>query len=207
MKFFFKLKSISFVGIFCTAIIFSMIGVYARNVPKTKRQNLFQKDSSGLSINVIQEFIETGDIKDYVLKNAIKRSGWSEQEVQEGIKRIYKVDKISLERLIKSSFGVNLLAKYHGDIGLNKDLVNAILDDSIDGTISSIGILAGLKALPRDISECINSENQILKCDRINCSSDDNCKTVLTWYIFLPACLQASQFSEKSRSNAYQRYC
>jgi len=203
MQFPFKSKSISWTGVFVTIIFCSMTGIYAKAGPSNGREHLVSKGLIGSRLNMLEAFVDTGVIKDRALKNAIKKSRWSPQEVRSAISRIYKVDKKSLAIILKSSSGVT----FSINKDLKKDLFKAILDDSLDGTISTIGILSYLKTFPRDLGECISPGNKEFTCDQGKCNSDLNCKTILSWYIFLPACLQAAQFHDGIRSKAYRRHC
>ncbi len=192
-----------------------MMSMYVEAAPRQKRERLIRGAPLKTKINILEDFVETGVIKNRPLKEAIQISGWTLEEVRAAIQRIYKVDKDSIERILRPSFGFTPYMISKGNYELEspaardfkKDLIKAISDDSLDGKISSIGIISRLKKIPKDFNKCINSEDEKSFCDGGICLSEEKCKTILSWYIFLPACLQSTQFQDGNRSKAYRLNC
>ena len=67
-----------------------------------------------------------------------------------------------------------------------------ITTDSIDGHISSAGIIAELPVDFRLADTCGNYEiiQNVFAPDK--CEGDAQCNSLLSWYVFLPACVTAN---------------
>jgi len=97
-------------------------------------------------------FLSTGEITDRALDAGINNSGWTAEEIQEGMTKTYAVDIIGVHRFLYSDDGVKFLKdqtrsyfpywkmKFTSVVALR----SAIIADSIDGEISSAGIMAEL---------------------------------------------------------------
>ena len=118
--------------------------------------------------------------------------------IQEGMTRSYEVDLVGVSRFLYSSDGVAFLQdqtkSYYPYWMKQKTAVvalrSAIIMDAADGMISSAGILNGL---PVDFALADNGASD---------GSQNVCKdgldgaeatSLLSWYVFLPACVQANQ--------------
>ena len=97
-------------------------------------------------------FFSTGDITDRALSSGISNSGWTAEEIQEGMTKTYAVDIIGVSRFLYSDDGVKFLKdqtrSYFPYWKMKSTSVvalrSAIVADSIDGEISSAGIMAEL---------------------------------------------------------------
>ena len=97
-------------------------------------------------------FFSTGDITDRALLEGVNNSGWTAEEIQEGMTKTYAVDIIGVSRFLYSNDGVKFLKdqtrSYFPYWTMTPTSVvalrSAIIADSIDGEISSAGIMAEL---------------------------------------------------------------
>ena len=97
-------------------------------------------------------FLTTGEITDRALEAGINNSGWTAEEIQEGMTKTYSVDIVGVSRFLYSDDGVKFLkdqtASYfpllEDEVHFVVALRSAIIADSIDGEISSAGIMAEL---------------------------------------------------------------
>ena len=106
-----------------------------------------------------QEFLETGEI-DYstnrALVSGINNSGWTAEEIRKGLSKQYKVNVVYVARFLYSKKGYKFLENqtksYFPYWGMKKTAVqalrSAIVLDSVDGKLSSAGIM---KMLPVDM--------------------------------------------------------
>ena len=147
-------------------------------------------------------FLKTGDVTDRGLAGGLARSGWSAKEVRDGFKKTYDVDLVGVSRFLYSDNGVKFLKKatasYFPYYSMNtyavQALRSAIISDSTDGVISSAGIM---KALPTDfrLADFCNTYTGAQNiCAEGRCKAGSaQCTSLLSWYVFLPACIQANQ--------------
>ena len=71
-----------------------------------------------------------------------------------------------------------------------------VIADSIDGEISSAGIMAELPVDFRLADTCGTFDGAQNVCAKGKCQGDQQCTSLLSWYVFLPACVQANQVVE-----------
>ena len=71
-------------------------------------------------------------------------------------------------------------------------LRSAIVADSIDGEISSAGIMAELPVDFRLADTCGTYDGIQNVCAPNHCEGDAQWTSLLSWYVFLPACVQAN---------------
>lgn len=141
-------------------------------------------------------FIDSGEVTDRGLEGGLKRSGWTASEVRAGMSKSYNVGLRAVTRYLYSNAGVDFLKtatlNYYPYRSMASTSVqalrSAIIKDSVDGTISSIGIMRGL---PTDFRlaegpQAVGAEGRC-KPQKAQCTS------LLSWYVFLPARIQASQ--------------
>ena len=141
-------------------------------------------------------FVDSGDVTDRGLDGGLNRSGWSATEVRAGLAKSYTVDLRAVTRFLYSSAGVDFLKaatlNYYPYRSMASTSVqalrSAIIKDSVDGSISSIGIMRGL---PTDFRlaegpQAVGAEG---RCK----PQTAQCTSLLSWYVFLPARIQASQ--------------
>ena len=157
-------------------------------------------------------FFSTGDITDRALSSGISSSGWTAEEIQEGMTKTYAVDIIGVSRFLYSDDGVKFLKdqtrSYFPYWKMKSTAVvalrSAIIVDSVDGSISSAGILAELPVAFRlaNISGSYDGIQNV--CAPMNCEGDAQCTSLMSWYVFLPACVQVnSQLPEPAPRQTY----
>ena len=145
-------------------------------------------------------FFSTGDITDRALSSGISNSGWTAEEIQEGMTKTYAVDIIGVSRFLYSDDGVRFLKdqtrSYFPYWKMKSTSVvalrSAIVADSIDGEISSAGIMAELPVDFRLADTCGTYDGIQNVCAPNHCEGDAQCTSLLSWYVFLPACVQAN---------------
>lgn len=141
-------------------------------------------------------FVDSGDITDRGLEGGLNRSGWTAQEVRAGMAKSYTVDLRAVTRFLYSTAGIDFLktatVNYYPYWSMTNTSVqalrSAIIKDSVDGSISSIGIM---RALPTDFRlaegpQAVGAEG---RCK----PQTAQCTSLLSWYVFLPARIQATQ--------------
>ena len=152
-------------------------------------------------------YFEDGEITDRALEAGINGSGWTADEVREGMTRNYDVDLVGVSRFLYSEEGEQFLdeqTRSYFPYWMKKKtavvaLRSAIIADSVDGQISSAGIM---KELPVDFALADNGASD---------GAQNVCKpgldaprdtSLLSWYVFLPACVQANQVVEAAPAPA-----
>ena len=154
-------------------------------------------------------FFETGDVTDRTLDAGINNSGWTAEEIQWGMTKSYSVDIIGVSRFLYSDDGVKFLknqtASYFPYWRMKKTAVvalrSAIIADSIDGKISPASIMAALPVYFRLADTCGSYTGAQNVCAPDKCEGDAQCTSLLSWFVFLPAYVQAnSQLPEAPAS-------
>jgi hypothetical protein len=154
-------------------------------------------------------FFETGDVTDRTLDAGINNSGWTAEEIQWGMTKSYSVDIIGVSRFLYSDDGVKFLknqtASYFPYWRMKKTAVvalrSAIIADSIDGQISPASIMAALPVDFRLADTCGSYTGAQNVCAPDKCEGDAQCTSLLSWFVFLPAYVQAnSQLPEAPAS-------
>jgi hypothetical protein len=150
----------------------------------------------------VDTFLSTGSITDRGLEGGLNRSGWTSEEVRAGMNKAYAVDLVGVARFLYSDAGVRFLKNasasyfpyYSMDTYAVQALRSAIIADAADGSISSVGIM---RALPTDyrLADFCNTYTGAQNiCAEGRCQAGTNqCTSLLSWYVFLPACIQANQ--------------
>ena len=149
----------------------------------------------------VRRFVETGVVSDRSLDSAINRSGWSPEELRLGLAKPYSVDLVALARFLYSSDGLAFLRTqtrgYAPSNSQSNDAVaalrSAIIAAAAGGQISALAIMAHL---PTDFSTgqtCGPGDGRVSVCASSQCIGEAQCTSLLSWYVFLPACLQANQ--------------
>ena len=149
----------------------------------------------------VRRFVETGVVSDRSLDSAINRSGWSPEELRLGLAKPYSVDLVALARFLYSSDGLAFLRTqtrgYAPSHTQGNDAVaalrSAIIAAAEGGQISALAIMAHL---PTDFSTgqtCGPGDGRVSVCASSKCIGEAQCTSLLSWYVFLPACLQANQ--------------
>lgn len=150
--------------------------------------------------NQFKTFFKTGDVTDRALEAGINNSGWTAEEIQEGMTKGYSVDIVGVSRFLYSDDGVKFLkdqtASYFPYWRMKKTAVvalrSAIIADSIDGKISPASIMAALPVDFRLADTCGTYTGAQYVCASHKCEGDAQCNSLLSWYVFLPACVQAN---------------
>ena len=145
-------------------------------------------------------FFKSGEINDRALDAGISNSGWTAEEIQEGMTKTYAVDIIGVSRFLYSDDGVRFLKdqtrSYFPHWKMKSTSVvalrSAIVADSIDGEISSAGIMAELPVDFRLADTCGTYDGTQNVCAPHHCEGDAQCTSLLSWYVFLPACIQTN---------------
>lgn len=150
-------------------------------------------------------FLGSGDITDRGLEGGLARSGWTSDEVKSGMTKTYAVNLVGVSRFLYSDAGVKFLKNatnsYFPYYSMNtyavQALRSAIISDAKDGSISSAGIM---KALPTDFrlaDFCNTYTGSQNICAEGRCQAGTaQCTSLLSWYVFLPACIQANQMAD-----------
>ena len=145
-------------------------------------------------------FLETGKINSRSLTVDLHKSGWKFDEIRMGMNRKYSVDIVGVSRYLNSESGIEFLkgqtASYSPRWGKKSTAVvalrSAILADSMDGKISSAGIMASLP-VEFSFSDSLNNNSiQSGICAPKMCNGREQCNSLLSWYVFLPACICAN---------------
>ena len=139
-------------------------------------------------------FLSTGDVDiDRALDQGISNSGWSSDEIQAGMTKSYDVEVIDVRRFLISDEGIAFLKNQTASYSpywmqsatAQQALSAAIIADAADGSISSQGIMANLPvAMRADGPQAVPASG--------NCQGAQ-CTSLLSWYVFLPAAVQANQ--------------
>ena len=152
------------------------------------------------SSSAFKTFLESGEITDRALASGINNSGWEAEEIQEGLSKTYEVDVVGVARFLYSEDGVKFLkdqtASYFPYWKMTSTAVpalrSAIIADAADGKLSSAGIMAALPVDFRLADTCGTYTGAQNVCAPDKCEGDAQCTSLLSWYVFLPACVQAN---------------
>ncbi|MEB3234786.1 MAG: alpha/beta hydrolase [Cyanobacteriota bacterium] len=146
-------------------------------------------------------FVSRGEITDRGLEGGLNRSGWTSQQVRQGLTKPYAVDLIPLSRFLYSEAGERFLDEqtrsYVPFATLKTQAVvalrSAIMADAADGELSGAGILMALPVDFRlaDISATAPLDGSQNVWPQSGCQGERQCSSWLSWAVFLPANLQA----------------
>lgn len=145
-----------------------------------------------VSVEEMARFVETGRAGRN-LEQLVDSSGWTRAELRAGLQKSYEVSLVSIDRFLRSGTGEKFLsfvtsgyAPRSANTNPSKALRSAITEDASDGSISALGIM---EALPVDFSV---SGDLSICAQQVHVSSQQR-TSALSFYLFLPACLHASQ--------------
>jgi hypothetical protein len=150
----------------------------------------------------VDSFVATGEVNDRGLAGGLARSGWSREEVRAGLSKSYTVDLAAVSRFLYADAGIKFLkyatASYFPFASMNtyavQALRSAILKDAADGAISAVGIMGALPVDFRLADFCNTYSGAQNICAEGSCQSGTaQCTSLFSWYVFLPACIQANQ--------------
>jgi len=156
------------------------------------------------SLDSFVTFIESGEVTDRGLGDGLSRSGWTSEEVRAGLSKTYSVDVVGVTRFLYSDDGVKFLKdqsrSYFPYWSMStyavQALRSAIIADSVDGELSSAGIMAALPTDFRLADTCGTYDGKQNICAEGKCEGEAQCTSLLSWYVFLPACIQANQMTD-----------
>ena len=149
-------------------------------------------------------FFDDGSIDDRALEAGINASGWTADEIRSGMTKTYEVDLVGVSRFLYSKNGVKFLKNatrsYFPYWKMTDTAVEgiraAIIADSADGSISSQGIMANLPVDFRLAHATIPGFGSFDGSQNVSADGKcqgDQCTSLLSWYVFLPAAVQANQ--------------
>jgi len=150
----------------------------------------------------VDTFVDTGEVTDRGLQGGLAGSGWSREEVRTGLSKSYSVDLVGVSGFLYSDAGVKFLknatASYLPYASMNtyavQALRSAIIKDAGDGAISAVGIMRALPVDFRLADFCNTYTGAQNICAEGRCQAGTaQCTSLFSWYVFLPACIQANQ--------------
>ena len=159
--------------------------------------------NTGGSVNTtsyreLESFLVDGEVTDRALQDAIRMSGWTAEELRFGLNKTYEVDLAGVSRFLYSDAGKAFLDDqtrsyvpyWRQKATAVTALRAAIIADAKDGLISSIGIMKQLPVAFR-LSENGPNDGRQRVCapDKV---SGAQSTSLLSWYVFLPACIKAN---------------
>jgi hypothetical protein len=156
-----------------------------------------------------QSFLESGgeitSSTNRALAAGVNNSGWTAEEIAKGLSKQYKVNVVYVARFLYSKKGYKFLENqtksYFPYFSMKKAAVqalrSAIVLDSVDGKLSSAGIMKMLPVDMRLADTCGTFDGAQNVCAKGKCQGDQQCTSLLSWYVFLPACVQANQIKDK----------
>ncbi|MFZ9568010.1 MAG: alpha/beta hydrolase [Vulcanococcus sp.] len=144
----------------------------------------------------LEQFIAKGTFSDQRLMKLVINSGWPEADLRVALAKPYAVNYLALSRFLNSPAGEAFLLQQtqaykplKAGRGIGIEAIRyAILEDAKGGTISAMGIL---KRLPVPMAFNLAGP-PIVRCSSLPCEKPEQCRSVLSWWVFLPACLQAA---------------
>jgi hypothetical protein len=154
--------------------------------------------------DAFETFLRTGEIVDRGLEGGLRLSGWTAEEVRQGMLKTYSVNFLAIARYMYSNAGEEFLrdqtTSYFPYWGMRTTAVqalrSAIIADAADGQISSATILAALPTDMRLADTCNTYSGSQNVCAQGRCNPDNGqCTSLLSWYVFLPQCIQQNQAS------------
>ena len=145
---------------------------------------------------VFENFLETGEISDRSLLASVRNSGWTADEIRFGMKKVYSVDVVRVARYLNSREGIDFLLRqtssYYPLNGARDSAVlalrSAIINASIGGKLSSVGIIDNLPVDFRLTGEDSSAGDGLVICSPEKVNKKQSA-SLLTWYLFLPACI------------------
>ena len=148
----------------------------------------------------LQQFVADGTITDRQLLQLAANSGWPDDQLRAALAKPYAVDVVSLANFLYSPAGIRFLQQqtqaFRPLMARGRDLRveglrAAILRTARGGTISAMTIL---RELPTSfVVELGGPPTQ--RCSSLPCENPQQCTSTLSWWVFLPACLQAAASS------------
>ena len=153
---------------------------------------------STTTYNQLESFLVDGVVTDRALQDAIRMSGWTADELRFGLNKSYAVELAGVSRFLYSDAGKAFLDDqtrsyvpyWRQKATAVTALRAAIIADAKDGLISSIGIMKQLPVAFRLSDNGPNDGRQrVCAPDKV---SGAQSTSLLSWYVFLPACIKAN---------------
>ena len=153
---------------------------------------------STTTYNELESFLVDGAVTDRDLQDAIWMSGWTTEELRFGLNKTYAVDLAGVSRFLYSGAGEAFLEDqtrsyvpyWRQKTTAAMALRAAIIADAKDGLISSIGIMKQLPVSFRlSDSGPTDGRQNVCAPDKV---IGDQATSLLSWYVFLPACIKAN---------------
>lgn len=173
----------------------------AAAAPQTPPQTLRLVDGAELWTipdAALQQFVQDGTFSDQRLERLVLRSGWPADQLRVALAKPYAVPMVPLARFLDSPAGVAFLQQqtraFRPLLSGRRDLRVEGLRAAIlrqaqkSGSVSALGIL---RELPTTFVVDLGAD-ALQRCSALPCDNPQQCRAVLTWLVFLPACLQAS---------------
>ena len=147
----------------------------------------------------LQQFATTGTFSDQRLLRLVASSGWPDDALRAALLKPYAVDLVAVARFLDSPAGQTFLQQQtrayrplstrRGQPDLRVPALRAaILAEAKGGSLTALGILRRLPApLVLDLAG-----PPLQRCSSLPCDNPLQCSSVLSWLVFLPACLQAA---------------
>ena len=145
----------------------------------------------------LEQFVRDGSFSDQRLLRLAAQSGWPDDQLRVALARPYAVELVPLARFLYAPEGVAFLQQQtqafrplmvSGRDRRVEGLRAAILRAAQGGTISAMAIL---RELPTSfVVELGGLPTQ--RCSALPCQTPQQCSSTLSWWVFLPACLQAA---------------
>lgn len=149
----------------------------------------------------LQQFVADGTITDRRLLQLAANSGWPDNQLRVALAKPYAVGLVPMANFLYSPAGVAFLRQQtqafrplmvQGRDVRVEGLRAAILRTAKGGTISAMAIL---RELPTTfVVELGGPPTQ--RCSSVPCENPAQCTSTLSWWVFLPACLQAAAMDE-----------
>lgn len=151
----------------------------------------------------LEQFVADGTISDRQLLQLAANSGWPDDQLRAALAKPYAVELVPLARFLYSPAGVAFLQQqtqaFRPLMARGRDLRveglrAAILRTAEGGTLSAMTIL---RELPTTfVVELGGPPTQ--RCSALPCENPQQCTSTLSWWAFLPACLQAAAMNARS---------
>ena len=155
----------------------------------------------------LQQFVADGTINDRQLLQLAANSGWPDDQLRAALAKPYAVGLVDLANFLYSPAGVAFLQQqtqaFRPLMASGRDvrvegLRAAILRSAQSGTISAMAIL---RELPTTFVVELGGP-PTLRCSSLPCENPQQCTSTLSWWVFLPACLQAAANGPSSSISA-----
>jgi hypothetical protein len=187
------------------SVVATAMPASAYDLGNDNNKNTIRWNSGGAvwstDLAAINTFVNTGEVTDRGLSDGISRSGWTASELRAGLAKTYSVDVANVATYLYSDAGIKFLKNasrsyfpyWTQSTYAVESLRGAIIGAAADGTISSLDIMANLPVDYRLAHTCNTYDGKQNICAEGRCVGEAQCTSLLSWYVFLPACIQANQ--------------